>query len=65
MAVNEPSLRAKPEDRVCLRHHKSLAIRYIISHLIGPFSVAQQASIETIKKQFKRSTVSSSMSSLV
>ena len=29
MAVNEPSPRAKPEDKVCLRCHKSLATRAI------------------------------------
>ena len=29
MAVNEPSPRAKPEDKVCLHCHKSLATRYI------------------------------------
>ena len=27
MAVNEPSPRAQPEDKVCLRCHKSLATR--------------------------------------
>ena len=39
MAVNQPSPRAQPEDKVCLRCHKSLATRAItiiyISHLIG------------------------------
>ena len=29
MAVNEPSPRAEPEDKVCLRCHKSLATRAI------------------------------------
>ena len=29
MAVNEPSPRAQPEDKVCLRCHKSLATRAI------------------------------------
>ena len=29
MAVNQPSPRAKPEDKVCLRCHKSLATRAI------------------------------------
>ena len=29
MAVNEPSPRAEPEDKVCLRCHKSLATRVI------------------------------------
>ena len=29
MAVNEPSPRAKPKDKVCLHCHKSLAIRAI------------------------------------
>ena len=29
MAVNEPSPRAKPQDKVCLRCHKSLATRAI------------------------------------
>ncbi len=37
-AVNRP--RAKPEDKVCLHCHKSLAAHaitvIIISHLIGP-----------------------------
>ena len=41
MAVNEPSPRVKPKDKVCLRCHKSLATPCyncynIISHLIGP-----------------------------
>ena len=29
MAVNQPSTRAQPEDKVCLRCHKSLATRAI------------------------------------
>ena len=29
MAVNQPSPRAQPEDKVCLRCHKSLATRAI------------------------------------
>ena len=29
MAVNRPSPRAKPEDKVCLRGHKSMATRAI------------------------------------
>ena len=47
MAVNEPSPRAKPEDKVCLRCHKSLAPCYncYISHLIGPDSGVRDQSI--------------------
>ena len=29
MAVNQPSTRVQPEDKVCLRCHKSLATRAI------------------------------------
>ena len=39
MAVNRPSPRAQPEDKVGLCPHKSIATRaitVIISHLIGP-----------------------------
>ena len=52
MAVNEPSPRAKPKDKVCLRCHKSLATRVItviiISHLIGPDSGVHDESIVTV-----------------
>ena len=33
MAVNEPSLRAQPEDKVCLRSHYSLATSQSLIHL--------------------------------
>ena len=55
MAVNEPSPRAKLEDKVCLRCHKYLATRAItacyISHLIGPeFSARSSIVIVTVNK---------------
>ena len=40
MAVNQPSPRAQHEDKVCLRCHKSLAIRAILypTPVIGYFT---------------------------
>ena len=39
MAVNEPSPRAQPEDKVCLRSHNSLAtsqsLIYLLLEVIG------------------------------
>ena len=51
MAVNEPSPRAKPEDKVYLRCHKSLATRaitIIYPHLIGPDCGTRSKSIVTV-----------------
>ena len=56
MAVSEPSLRVKPEDKVCLHCHKSLATRaitviYLTSefHILGDtifkFSIATIATV--------------------
>ena len=48
MAVNEPSPRAKPEDKVCLRCHKSLATRAITIIYPGPDSGVRDESIVTV-----------------
>ena len=56
MAVNEPSPRAKPGDKVCLHYHKSLATHAItiicLEHLIGPCGTVMETHSKTHHDNF-------------